>query len=292
MRYLGEHQRFWLKPAAPIWNIWVPNEAKPHPGGLGSSSTWGRVTERREPSDSGDIRRGGGSPSQELNEFTPAPGNYAPGKGEAGEELPERRMRERGALDAEGMCRPCLVLCGVRALQGWAGMSPLSPSPRCQAQRGWAHTVTQPGPCHPELPLAGTRTLPADPKPRWSCLGSISRSIQHPTLPAVSLQGPSHTQSSPFLPTLSSPISHHKFATIPGCFSCVLQKCQSLGDVVPLGSSSAPSPYTHPSGFQPVMGALCPPAPGLQSFFFLVFHLCSGLAKHCLGYPENAEVFW
>lgn len=90
-RYLGEYRWFWLNPIASVRSIGVLNQAKPCPRGLESSSTWAasRVTERRcVPSDMSSMKRGGGNLSKELNEFAPAPSNYAPpGKGEAGEEL-------------------------------------------------------------------------------------------------------------------------------------------------------------------------------------------------------------
>lgn len=47
-RYLGDARRFWLNPIAPVWSIWVGNQAKPGPGGPESSSTWGGGSECRE----------------------------------------------------------------------------------------------------------------------------------------------------------------------------------------------------------------------------------------------------
>lgn len=88
-RRSGECQWFWLNPITLVRSIWVLNQAKPHPRGLKSSPTWGWQPRDCAPlCDMSSTERGGGNASEELNESSPAPGNYAlPGREEAGAEL-------------------------------------------------------------------------------------------------------------------------------------------------------------------------------------------------------------
>lgn len=162
------------------------------------------------------------------------------------------------------MCRPCLAVRGVRAHPGAARSGcgagqgcpccPQHPGTRCsEAERGWAHpAVTRSGPCHLELSLVtlqgrsrGSQLIP-NSVARCSCLGPSAPCIISPSLRSPCrdpLKHPVFPEQPPpsHLQFLSS-TSHHKFATVPGCFSCVLQKYQCL--------VCAPFPYTHPSGFQ------------------------------------------
>lgn len=220
------------------------------------------------------------------------PGNYAPpASGEEGEELCPLPSVPAGAVETEGMCRPCLAVRGVRAHPGAARSGcgagqgcpccPQHPGTRCsEAERGWAHpAVTRSGPCHLELSLVtlqgrsrGSQLIP-NSVARCSCLGPsapciISPSLRspcrdplkHPVFPEQPL--PPHLQFSPRHPTTSLPQSQDVFP--------VSYRNISVWYVPPF-HTRIPVDFSCLSS--------CPgrAAPCLSNEVFLGFHLCKGV---------------
>lgn len=145
-------------------------------------------------------------------------------------------------------------------------------------------------------PSRGSRLIP---NPVCS-LPWPSCSIQHPTLPALSLSSPSNTRhptaAPSFFPPSAPPLDiPPQVCPSPGVFLLCPTGTPVPGRCYPSGLQDGPFPNPHPSGFQPVLGAAHPPAKGRAApclqWDFLGFHLCKGV--QWIGkYPKNAEIFW